>query len=105
MTILNPEIPSGNNETSQLLVPISGEVERSGSDEALLEEMEEPWPATFERSISILATPVLTERKVDMITKSPKPGNTPLFGGPRTVRFQLIYLRYFASSLFSCFVF
>lgn len=48
----------------------------------LLHEMEEPWPATFERSISLLASPVMTPKTADFVTKSPKAGNTPLFGGP-----------------------
>ncbi len=54
--------------------------EASEDTQVLLEEMNEPWPATFERSIVLLASPVMTARQVDLVTKSPKPGNTPLFG-------------------------
>ena len=42
------------------------------------DEMFRPWPATFERSISLLASPIINAEKVDHFTKSPKPGNTPL---------------------------
>ena len=42
------------------------------------DEMFRPWPATFERSISLLASPMINAEKVDHFTKSPKPGNTPL---------------------------
>ena len=42
------------------------------------DEMFRPWPATFERSISLLSSPIINAEKVDHFTKSPKPGNTPL---------------------------
>mmetsp|Transcript_326 Transcript_326/g.696 ORF Transcript_326/g.696 Transcript_326/m.696 type:complete len:611 (-) Transcript_326:173-2005(-) len=44
----------------------------------LWEEMDAPWPATFERSISLLASPVIKAEKAKDFTKSPKPGNTPI---------------------------
>ncbi|CAB9518380.1 acid transporter AVT1F [Seminavis robusta] len=46
----------------------------------LVEEMEKPWPSTFERSISLLASPVITAPQADHFTRSPKPGGTPLSG-------------------------
>lgn len=46
----------------------------------LAEEMEKPWPATFERSIALLASPVVTANQADHFTRSPKPGGTPLSG-------------------------
>jgi hypothetical protein len=61
----------------------------SDGNELLLEEMESPWPATFERSISLLSSPVMTPRQVDLVTKSPKPGNTPIFG-----RIEVRYFRF-----------
>ncbi len=47
-------------------------------ESTLWEEMDLPWPATFERSISLLASPVIKAEKAKDFTKSPKPGNTPL---------------------------
>ena len=34
-------------------------------------ELEQPWPATFDRGIQILAGPIMNERSIDGITKSP----------------------------------
>ena len=50
----------------------------SESTQRLWEELSQPWPATFERSISLLASPILPEGKVDHFTRSPRPGSTPL---------------------------
>jgi hypothetical protein len=52
----------------------------SEENEVLLDEMNAPWPATFERGISLLASPVVTARQVNLVTKSPKPGSSFLFG-------------------------
>ena len=37
-----------------------------------LDELEKPWPATFERSISLLAGPIMDTQYIDHLTKSPK---------------------------------
>lgn len=37
-----------------------------------LDEMDRPWPATFERSISLLAGPTMDTTFIDQVTKSPK---------------------------------
>ena len=37
-----------------------------------LNELEKPWPATFERSISLLSGPTFDTKKIDLLTKSPK---------------------------------
>jgi vesicular inhibitory amino acid transporter len=53
----------------------------AGEDEAnsiLWKELESPWPSTFERSISLLASPILPKTQAALYTKSPKPGSTPL---------------------------
>ena len=63
------------NETTELLS--SNSKDDSDSD-PLLDEMSQPWPATFERSISLLASPVVRAKEVDHFTRSPKPGGTPL---------------------------
>ena len=38
----------------------------------VFDELERPWPATFERSISLLAGPTMDTKFIDDITKSPK---------------------------------
>jgi hypothetical protein len=55
------------------------------SDSNLWQEMDKPWPATFERSISLLASPVIRAEEAKLYTKSPKPGNTPLANRRRMV--------------------
>ena len=35
-------------------------------------ELEKPWPATFERSISLLAGPTMDTKFIEQVTKSPK---------------------------------
>ena len=37
----------------------------------LKHELEQPWPATFDRGIQILAGPIMNEKSIDGITKSP----------------------------------
>ncbi len=37
-----------------------------------LDELERPWPATFERSISLLAGPTMDTDFIDKVTRSPK---------------------------------
>ena len=37
----------------------------------LKEELEQPWPATFDRGIQILAGPIMDEKSIDGFTKSP----------------------------------
>ena len=37
-----------------------------------LDEMDRPWPATFERSISLLAGPTMNTTFIDQVTRSPK---------------------------------
>jgi hypothetical protein len=51
---------------------------RDPDDAELWIEMDAPWPATFERTISLLASPVIKAETVNQLTRSPKPGNTPL---------------------------
>ena len=46
-------------------------------------ELEKPWPATFERSISLLAGPISDTDFIEQITKSPK--ITPNIGARRKV--------------------
>jgi len=46
--------------------------------QTLWEEMNHPWPSTFQRSISILASPGVPAKDAALFTKSPEPGSTPL---------------------------
>ena len=41
------------------------------STDDIKDELEKPWPATFERGIQILASPMLDVKKVADYTKSP----------------------------------
>ena len=59
-------------------------------DADIWQEMDRPWPATFERSISLLASPVINWTEADHLTKSPKPGNTPLAARRRMVRWTYV---------------
>ena len=43
----------------------------------LWEELDAPWPSTFERAVSVLASPVVSRDQVELCTTSPKPGSTP----------------------------
>lgn len=83
------EIPSGNDgkkysedtpllgETSSDLLASPVDSENTIESVRLWEELNEPWPSTFERSISLLASPSIRASDVEMFTKSPKPGSTP----------------------------
>ena len=75
-------------EASALLsideVASSTESEASAASMRLMEEMEEPWPSTYERSISLLASPIIDANRANLATKSPKAGGTPV-----TTRFRV----------------
>lgn len=78
---------SENNDASpesKSLLSTSSENETSSQEET------EPWPATFQRSISLLSTPVMNARKIEIVTKSPEPGNTPILGG---LQVRLMHLK------------
>jgi hypothetical protein len=66
--------------------------ETGSESEPLWEELDRPWPATFERSISLLASPVIKVEDAALFTKSPKAGNTPLAARRRMVRYQNLIL-------------
>ena len=70
-----------NENTALLAGPGDSPAESAESDRSdtnLWDEMASPWPATFERSISLLASPVINANEAQLFTKSPKPGNTPI---------------------------
>lgn len=60
---------SPNNGADALNASISS---GSGtSTDSIKDELEKPWPATFERGIQILASPMIDVKKVADYTKSP----------------------------------
>jgi len=44
----------------------------------LWDELNKPWPSTYERSIALLSSPNIRPEQANLFTKSPKPGSTPL---------------------------
>jgi len=56
------------------------------ADSDLWNEMDKQWPATFERSISLLSSPLIMADKANDLTRSPKPGNTPVAIRRRKIR-------------------
>jgi vesicular inhibitory amino acid transporter len=65
------------NETSSDALSSPSDSDNNIESVRLWEELDEPWPSTFERSISLLASPSIQYNDVAMFTKSPKPGSTP----------------------------
>lgn len=63
----------------------------STEESQILDEMDRPWPATFERSISLLSSPIIGAEEVKHFTKSPKPGNIPLVERRRMVRSRPLF--------------
>jgi len=55
------EAPAAPSEASPLL-----------PSEDLQDELELPWPATFDRGIQILAGPIVDEKVMDGVTRSPR---------------------------------
>ena len=68
------------------------------ADFDLWNEMDAPWPATFERAISLLASPVINANKAKDLTKSPKPGNTPVAIRRRMMVSRLIHRIFYPKS-------
>lgn len=76
------------NEETELLGNGSNSLSPPSNEDAeIWQEMDQPWPATFERSISILSSPLINAAEADLFTKSPKPGNTP-FAARRRMRYE-----------------
>ena len=71
-TVLLP--PEASSTTS----PYSTNSVSSETQRQLWEELERPWPSTFERSIALLASPILQVKDAALYTKSPKPGSTAI---------------------------
>ena len=64
---------SSTAENSTSSSPEIGNVNSSSTSTSSLEdENEKLWPATFERSISLLAGPQMDSKAVDFMTRSPK---------------------------------
>ncbi len=73
-----PLVPKGNSkEDDKCPSPESGSANTSIGDHSsdffdAEHELEKPWPATFERSISLLAGPTMDTDFIEQVTKSPK---------------------------------
>ncbi len=71
--------PTASNESTPLVgdSPSSDQLNASissgsvTSTDDIKEELEKPWPATFERGIQILASPMIDVKKVADVTKPP----------------------------------
>ena len=74
------------SEATELLEDGGALLSPLSQDEEIWQEMAQPWPATFERSISLLSSPIINASEINRFTKSPKPGNTPLAARQRMVR-------------------
>ncbi len=82
-----PLIPLTENEDNGDLEspqPTSSTASEFSVFSETMDELEKPWPATFERSISLLAGPTMDTDFIDEITKSPK--ITPNMNALRRVR-------------------
>lgn len=69
------EVADKNQRNGGLMPPSNNAVARNGLPAPVFDfenELERPWPATFERSISLLAGPTLDTDFIEQITKSPK---------------------------------
>lgn len=77
------------NEQSPLMDDGENALSPASEESEIWTEMGQPWPATFERSISLLASPVINAAEADHFTRSPKPGNTSL-ARRRMVRLSLV---------------
>lgn len=60
------------DDSAVLSIPIDTQHQR------LWEELNSPWPSTFERSIALLASPMINKQDVARFTQSPKPGATSI---------------------------
>jgi hypothetical protein len=82
LTTVHSSTSASSDEEQLLLLTPSDRADstesRPDADADLWREMDAPWPATFERTISLLASPIIHADRVNEMTKSPKPGNTPV---------------------------
>ncbi|CAJ1943146.1 unnamed protein product [Cylindrotheca closterium] len=67
--------PEASEETPLFQSTVDAE---STEESEIWEEMDRPWPASFERSVSLLSSPMFGVEEVKHFTKSPKPGNMRL---------------------------
>ena len=74
------------NERTGLLEDDEKIISPASQESEIWTEMDQPWPATFERSISLLASPIINASEVEHFTKSPIAGNTPSADRRRMVR-------------------
>jgi solute carrier family 32 (vesicular inhibitory amino acid transporter) len=84
----SPALSDGNNSSSGFNSDgADGGTAAQASEQQqqiLFQELEEAWPSTFQRSISILASPVIRKDDAVLYTRSPMPGSTPQMLARRT---------------------
>ncbi|KAL7532872.1 hypothetical protein ACHAXR_004904 [Thalassiosira sp. AJA248-18] len=67
----NGNTPRASPSSSVDSSTIDTSVTTESSIDDIKEELDQPWPATYDRGIQILAGPVLDEKKIDFVSKSP----------------------------------
>ena len=67
----NDNTPRASPITSSADSTIDTSATTESSIDGIKEELDQPWPATFDRGIQILAGPVFDEEKIDFVAKSP----------------------------------
>lgn len=64
--VIDADVEGGGSENR------NNRLELTDDDSLLENELDRPWPATFERSISLLAGPTMDTSFIEQVTKSPK---------------------------------
>ena len=97
-TEVSPLLP-----TSEVLSPAGSE--SSEGTQRLWEEVSQPWPATYERSIALLASPIISPKQVELFTQSPKPGASPMaLAQLRRVSFKFVLFLHATIKSLTCFL-
>ena len=73
---IDPNAMNSDAEAASEFSPLVGSMstessESSTVDDITKDELDRPWPATFDRGIQILAGPIMDEKSIDNYTKSP----------------------------------
>ena len=74
-----------------------GDIEIWNDEAEIIDETTRAWPATFERSINLLSSPMVRAEQVEHFTKSPLPGLMPQGEIRRRVR---AHVNFYTSLLF-----
>eukprot|EP00571_Detonula_confervacea_P000421 CAMPEP_0172314204 /NCGR_PEP_ID=MMETSP1058-20130122/21932_1 /TAXON_ID=83371 /ORGANISM="Detonula confervacea, Strain CCMP 353" /LENGTH=630 /DNA_ID=CAMNT_0013028007 /DNA_START=107 /DNA_END=1999 /DNA_ORIENTATION=+ len=66
-----PRASPSNSSVDSSTIDTSVATESSIEDDITKDELDKPWPATFDRAVHILAGPIMDEQNIDDYTKSP----------------------------------